>query len=210
MFTGIIEEIGTVTALHPRGGGREFTVACKTLLEDLKPGDSVCVDGACLTVEKVQEAAFVAFASPETLRRTTLKDARNGLKVNLERALRLSDRLNGHLVQGHVDGTALIVRNSASGESRVMTVRVERGLTRYIAEKGSVALDGVSLTVAGKQGNEISVSLIPATLRRTALGEKGVGDKVNVETDILAKYIESLAGPLREGLTLEKLKGLGF
>jgi len=210
MFTGIIEEIGTVTALRSRGGGRELSIACKTVPEGLKTGDSVCVDGTCLTVEKVLNAGFVVFASPETLLRTTLKEARSGLPVNLERALRLSDRLNGHLVQGHVDATAVIVRKSPAGESASMTVIVDGDCGRYVAEKGSIALCGVSLTVTEKRDNEISVSLIPETLRRTTLGEKGVGDKVNVETDILAKYIESLAASPRGGLTLEKLKGLGF
>jgi riboflavin synthase len=210
MFTGIIEEIGTVSALHSRGGGREFSIACQTVLEGLKTGDSVCVDGACLTVEKVLDAAFTVFASPETMTRTTLKDGRAGIKVNLERALRLSDRLNGHLVQGHVDATGVIVRQVRKGESLVLTVLIDGDLGRTIAEKGSVALCGVSLTVAQKRDKEISVSLIPETLRRTTLGEKGPGDKVNIETDILAKYIESLAGPLQGGLTLEKLKGMGF
>ncbi|OGS35827.1 MAG: riboflavin synthase subunit alpha [Elusimicrobia bacterium RIFOXYB2_FULL_49_7] len=210
MFTGIIEEIGTLKSVTHRNRGRELFIACQTILSDLKPGDSVSTDGVCLTAEKVAVDGFIAFASPETIDRSTLKEARPGLKINLERALRLSDRLGGHLVSGHVDTTAVILRDERKGESLERTLRIDGPLSRQIAEKGSITLDGISLTVARKNGNEITVALIPETLKRTVFAEKPIGNRMNVETDQVAKYIESLLSADRTGLTEHKLKEYGF
>lgn len=209
MFTGLIEEIGTLASVREKTGGREIAISCKALLEDLKAGDSVAVDGVCLTVEKKDTAGFTATATSETLYRSTLSKARAGNRVNLERALRLQDRLGGHIVQGHVDTVGAVVRDRREGVTLFRTVRIDADHSRYVAEKGSVTVDGVSLTVTRKEGTEFTVALIPETLKRTTLEARQPGDPVNVEIDILARYLESLTAG-KGGLTLDKLKENGF
>jgi riboflavin synthase len=210
MFTGIIEEIGKIETLSPQGRQMRISLACGAVLSGAKRGDSISVDGVCLTVEEVSSRGFSAFASAETLERSTLKHARPGTPVNLERALKVSDRLGGHFVQGHVDTTGAILRDRKEGDSLVRTISLPGKYLKYTAEKGSIAVDGVSLTVSSRGEHDVSVVLIPETLKRTALAQKKAGDAVNIETDVLAKYTESLLCPAETALTEGKLRGLGF
>lgn len=188
MFTGIVEERGRVRAA---GRGR-LVVECATALADSDVGASVAVNGVCLTVVERAEDALAFDMSGETLARTTLGELRQDDPVNLERPLTLATRLGGHLVQGHVDGVATVEAVEAGEGGAVMRMRPPDGLARYLAEKGSVAVDGVSLTVAGVEDGTFTVALIPHTLAVTTLGRRGVGDRVNVEVDVVAKYIERL------------------
>ncbi len=203
MFTGLIEEIGVVVEVQ-RGRGLRLGLRASKVLEDLKLGDSVAVSGVCLTVEELGSDRFMASLLPETAERTTLGDLRQGDQVNLERPLRMGDRLGGHLVAGHVDGVARVVSIQARGETRLVTLESPEELGRYLVNQGSVALDGVSLTVREPIGRRFSVSLVGATLAATTLGELKVGDKVNMEADLLAKHIERLLAG-REGAGSEKL-----
>src|SRR5437588_11356331 len=183
MFTGIVEELGSV---KERDGGR-FTFAARTVLEDLKIGDSVEVNGCCLTVVEIGEGSWKADAVEETLRRTDLADLQPGDPVNLERPVRLADRLGGHLVQGHVDAVGEIV--SPAPELRV---RAPKDLLRYVVTKGSITVDGCSLTVVDVFDDGFSVAIIPHTAEATTLGLKGPGARVNLEVDVVAKYVERL------------------
>src|SRR4051794_33404833 len=183
MFTGIVEELGSV---QQREGGR-FTFAATAVLEDMKIGDSVAVNGCCLTVVEIGEAWWRADAVEETLQRTNLYDLRPGDPVNLERPVRLADRLGGHLVQGHVDAVGEIVEPAPD-----LRVRMPAALLRYVVEKGSITVDGISLTVVDVLADGFTVALIPHTTAVTTLGHKGVGDRVNLEVDVMAKHIERL------------------
>ena len=227
MFTGLIEDLGRVREL--RAGPEGATIVLDTALADrIAPGDSVAVNGVCLTATELDPDGFAAQAMHETLRRSSLGALRAGSPVNLELALRADARLGGHIVQGHVDGTAIVTAACEEGFARVLDFAFEReqgglatqegglatqrgglgtqrgglgtqrgGLARYLVHKGSVALDGVSLTVAELGENGFSVSLIPETLQRTNLGSLLVGDRVNIEVDILAKHVERLMAPIR-------------
>lgn len=199
MFTGIIEEIGEVR----RSG---LDIACRLVVEDMKPGDSIAVDGVCLTAVEVRRDGFRADVSAETLRRSTLGELRPGWKVNLERPLAPAGRLGGHLVQGHVDGTGEFL----SLEAGWLKVRVPEELERYVVEKGSIAIDGVSLTVASIEEGVLAAAIVPHTYRSTTLGLHRPGDRVNLECDVLAKYVEKLLAPVKPKLTLEKLREAGF
>jgi len=192
MFTGLVEEVGALAAVTPTERGARLRVAAPLAASDMAVGDSVCVDGACLTAVAVDPAELEVEAVAETLRRTTLGLRRPGHRVNLERALRVGDRLGGHIVQGHVDGTAEVLGSEREGDSIVLTVGTPADLLPYVVEKGSVALDGVSLTVAAVQPESFSVALIPHTLDATTLGPDRVGDRLNIEVDALAKYVEML------------------
>lgn len=187
MFTGIVEERGVVRSVPPR-----LEVACRTVSRDASLGDSVSVDGACLTVVGRSEEGVAFDVAPETLGRTTLGELTEGDPVNLERPVTLTTRLGGHLVQGHVDGVGEIMSIEAEGDGARMVVRVPEGLGRYLVEKGSVTVDGVSLTVAGLLPQGFAAALIPHTLQATGLGTKGPGDLVNLEMDVIAKYVERL------------------
>jgi riboflavin synthase len=189
VFTGIIEEVGTVEALHTGAGGARLTVRARRVLEDTKPGDSIAVDGCCLTVVTLGKDSFSADISRETLARTTLGGLAPGAPVNLERALRPSDRLGGHIVTGHVDATARIVSLATGTEQATLVVEIPEGLEAFVAEKGSVAVDGISLTVASLRGRIFSVALIPFTIQNTSLRAKRAGSLVNLEVDILARYV---------------------
>lgn len=191
MFTGLIADLGSVTALQRDADGATIEVATRLACE-LAEGDSVAVNGVCLTASAVREEGFRAQAMIETLRRTSLESLRVGSRVNLELALRADGRLGGHIVQGHVDGTGTIEALRDEGFSRVLAVAADGELMRYLVEKGSVAVDGVSLTVSEAREDGFSVSLIPETLQRTSLGEAQVGDRVNIEVDILAKHVARL------------------
>jgi riboflavin synthase len=195
MFTGIIEELGEVAAIERLGDSVRLTVRGKTVTFDASHGDSIAVNGCCLTVVDVDGDAFTADVMQESLDRTSLGGLDVGSPVNLERAVTAETRLGGHLVQGHVDGTGAIVRREPSEHWEVVTVSVPPDLARYVAMKGSIAVDGVSLTVSAlSDGDEptFGVSLIPTTLAMTTLGAKQVGERVNLEVDMLAKYVERL------------------
>jgi riboflavin synthase len=189
MFTGLVQQLGTLTSLE---GGRLAVSA--TLAGELSVGDSVAVNGACLTATSVTPGAFTADVMEETLRRTALGALRPGDPVNLELPLRAADRLGGHFVQGHVDGVGTVAAVHDEGFSRLVEIEAEAGLMRYVVEKGSIAVDGVSLTVASLAEGTFGVSLIPETLERTTLGRASPGDSVNLEVDVLAKYVERLMG----------------
>jgi riboflavin synthase len=191
VFTGLIEEIGTITAIQ-RTRGLRLTVGGGRVMEDLKLGDSIAVNGVCLTAEAIDGNRFIASLLPETAEGTTLGALMVGARVNLERPLRFGDRLGGHLVSGHVDGVGEVAAVVPRGETRWVEVVAPEGMARYLVDRGSVALDGVSLTVREPQGRRFAVSLVAATLSATTLGELRVGDRVNVEADLLAKHIERL------------------
>lgn len=192
MFTGLIEDIGTIVKMEKRGEGALITIACSSPLDDLKLGDSISADGVCLTITNLQSQSFSVEASAETVKRTTLGSKKPHQKVNLERALRLNDRLGGHLVTGHIDEVAKIDAMTPVGSSQKITFQITGKSTHYLVEKGSVAVDGVSLTVNEIRGNRFSVNVIPYTTFHTTLASKKVGDEVNIETDILGKYVERL------------------
>lgn len=193
MFTGIIEATGTVLRAEPRGGDLRFTIAMPTLdREDVALGDSIAVSGCCLTVVAMDGHALAFDVSNETLSLTTLGDLREGDKVNLEKALRLSDRLGGHLVSGHVDGVGTIAAIDPDARSQRWRIAAPRELMRYIAAKGSVCVDGVSLTVNAVTDESFEVNLIPHTVAATTFGDRRVGDRVNLEIDMLARYVERL------------------
>ncbi len=193
MFTGLIEEIGVIREVR-RERGLRLAVEARQVLDGMKPGDSIAVGGACLTVERVEDGRFHASLLPETAEGTTLGSARAGQKVNLERPLAIGDRLGGHFVAGHVDGIAEVVSVQERGETRLVELLCPAALERYLVDKGSVALDGVSLTVRNPAGRRFAVSLVRATLEATTLGEWRVGNRVNMEADLLAKHLEKLAG----------------
>jgi riboflavin synthase len=191
MFTGLIADLGSVAAVEQDGEGATLQIE-SDLARQLSEGASIAVNGVCLTAIDVGGAGFRAQAIAETLRRSSLGGLHAGARVNLELALRADDRLGGHIVQGHVDGIATVSAAREEGFSRVLTFDIEPSLARYLVEKGSVAVDGVSLTVSGLGEDQFSVSLIPETLQRTNLGEIGEGATVNIEVDILAKHVERL------------------
>ena len=195
MFTGLIQEAGVVAELAPAPEGARLVISASAVLEDLAVGDSVAVNGACLTAVEVSAGGFAADCVAETLRRTALGSLGAGERVNLERPMRLGDRLDGHMVQGHVDGVGRVRATRGEGESTILEIAPPAGLLRYIVEKGSVAVDGVSLTVAERLPDAFTVALIPHTMEVTTLGPGARDRAVNLEVDVLAKYVESLVAP---------------
>ncbi len=212
MFTGIIQGFGTVRGLAKKGPEGRLEVDSALDLSDIKNGDSIAVNGACLTVTTRDGNRFSADVSAETLERTTLKGLRTGERVNLEKALRPTDFLGGHLVLGHVDAVGRIVEKTDRGSSIVFGFEIPRELGRYVVEKGSVAVDGISLTVNRCENNRFYVNVIPHTAGQTTLGFRKVADAVNIETDILGKYIEKLlpGGKGGRGIDLAFLAEHGF
>lgn len=215
MFTGIIEEIGTVSSIQRRGEGFSISIEARAVAQDLRQGESVSVNGACLTVvSAVRERLFSVEVVAETLEKTNLVFLKPGDRVNLERSLRVGDRLSGHLVLGHVDGTAVVTRLKQTGLGKTMVIEIPEELVRYTALKGSVAVDGVSLTISALSGRDIEISLIPFTLSSTIMGEYSDGRKVNIEVDVVARYIDGLLSRdiqtgehnSRKGLTMDFLK----
>ena len=192
MFTGIVEELGEVVAVEEQGDSSRLTVRGPVVTSDARHGDSIAVNGVCLTVVENDDGAFTADVMAETLRRSSLRGVAPGTPVNLERAVRLQDRLGGHLVQGHVDGTGEVQAVTPAEHWTVVRVALPADLARYVVEKGSITVDGVSLTVSGVGPDWFEVSLIPTTLQATTLGRRGPGDVVNLEVDITAKYVEKL------------------
>jgi len=212
MFTGLIEEIGTIENIRQIGSGVRLCIRCAKVLDDLKIDDSICVNGTCLTVVKVEPEYFEADAVAETISRTNLRFLRNGALANLERALRLADRLGGHLVQGHVDGTGKIIQFQKQTNDNVLVIEIPAELTPYVIQKGSIAIDGVSLTIAGVQDKYITLAIIPHTLEQTTLKLKNAGDFVNIEVDLIGKYIYKFVQPFKqpEKLTMNWLTELGY
>ncbi|QXJ25341.1 riboflavin synthase [Actinomadura graeca] len=194
MFTGIVEELGEIVAIEHHGDSAVLAVRGPLVTKDAVHGASIAVSGVCLTVVDVKGEVFTADAVKETLDRSSLGGLGPGAKVNLERPLRLSDRLGGHLVQGHVDGVGEIVSREPGERWDVVTVSLPPGLSRYLVGKGSITVDGVSLTVVEAGGDRFSVALIPTTLSLTTLGHKKPGDPVNLEVDVVAKYVERMIG----------------
>ncbi len=213
MFTGIIEELGTVDAVQVRAAGSRLRVRCSTVMQDMTEGASIAVNGVCLTAVELRPDSFHADLAPETLRRSNLGTLRPGSRVNLERPLSPTGRLSGHIVQGHVDGTGEFVSMEALGdENWWLRVRVPPELDPFLVEKGSIAVDGISLTIAGLEGDLLAVTIIPHTYRNTTLGGYRTGDRVNLECDILAKHVAKLLGKLdgKRPLTVEDLRQRGF
>ena len=194
MFTGIIEDLGEIVAVEELEEARRITIRGATVTQDAKDGDSIAVNGVCLTVTGVTGDEFTADVMRETLDRSSLAKAQAGDSVNLERSLRLSGRLGGHMVQGHVDGTGVIESRAPAEHWEVVSIALPGAISRYVVEKGSIAVDGISLTVTNVTSDHFEVSLIPETLKRTTLGIKQPGDVVNLEADIIGKYVERLLG----------------
>lgn len=192
MFTGIIEVTGRLARREPRGAGARLTIATARPLARLALGESIAVNGACLTVVARRGTRFVVDVSPETLRRTTIGALEPGARLNLERALRIGDRLGGHFVQGHVDGVGRLRTIRPDADWHLYEFEAPRSLARYLVEKGSIAVDGVSLTIFGCKAATFVVALIPHTLKQTTLGERRPGDRVNLEADVLVKHVASL------------------
>ena len=199
MFTGLIAALGTVERLAEGSTNCRLTVRAPQLLSGVKIGDSIAVNGVCLTVVHLRGETFTADVMPETVRRTTLHLLQPGDRVNLEKALRPTDGLDGHIVQGHVEGVGTIQQIISEGNARVYRIQAPGELLRYIVEKGSIAVDGISLTVTEADDSGFGVSLIPHTAKMTTLGYKSAGDAVNLETDILARYVEKMLGMDKKG-----------
>ncbi|MEW6657807.1 MAG: riboflavin synthase [Thermodesulfobacteriota bacterium] len=212
MFTGLVEGVGEIRSSSRQAEGLRLTVALPFPAAELALGESVAVAGACLTVVEVASRSAAFEVSPETLARTTLALKKAGDRVNLERALKLGDRLGGHLVTGHVDGRGVLRERREGPEHLQLKFEMPGALSRYVIEKGSIAIDGVSLTVNACQGNTFTVNIIPHTAQVTTLGKLRVGDQVNLETDIIGKYVEKLLGAKSEsaGVTAELLARHGF
>lgn len=212
MFTGIVESTGTINRTTKVPGGRRLRVEVGVVASECKHGDSICVSGVCLTVTTIDNGAIEFDVVTETLDKTTLGEKRVGDCVNIERSLRVGDRLDGHFVQGHIDGVATVEAVERTTVEHVVRFACDHEMSRFIIPKGSIAIDGVSLTIAAVRDASFSVALIPTTLERTTLGQLDRGDSVNVETDIIVRTIVHRLTDLRgeDGLTLEVLQKAGF
>ena len=216
MFTGIIEEIGTVRRIEHGAKGARLTIQANTVLEDTRIGDSIATNGVCLTVVSMTGDSFSADVMAESLRRSSLGTLQGGSPVNLERAMAANGRFGGHIVSGHIDGTGTITETQRDDNAVWYTVSAAPTLLRHIVEKGSIAIDGISLTVATVAADRFSVSVIPHTAAVTVLGRKGPGDIVNLETDLIGKYVEKLlrptadSAPRNSSISLEFLTENGF
>jgi len=220
MFTGIIEGLGTLSGIRPAGQGKRLTIDADYTLDQTRIGDSIAVNGACLTVVKVNLKRFEVDLSPETLEVSTFEGAKLGDRLNLERAMRLSDRIDGHLVLGHVDGIGVIKERKKVANAVMVTIGVPEALARYMISKGSIAIDGISLTINACEPKRITVSIIPHTAAKTTIAIKQNGDAVNLETDMIGKYVERFtqAGSVHSskktkassGIDMEYLAKSGF
>ena len=214
MFTGIVEEVGRVAAIAVNGEQRRVSIACVSVLPELKVGDSVSVSGVCLTAVEIGADSFSADLAQETWRRTSFARLKKGALVNLELPMRASGRFDGHVVQGHVDGVGTVISFAAveGGNDYVLAINVPSELTRYIVSKGSLAIEGISLTVAAIEGTEVRVAIIPHTAEMTNLRSLGAGDPVNLEVDVVAKYVEKMIAGAKSAraITVEKLVRAGF
>jgi riboflavin synthase len=213
MFTGIVEDTAKVSRIEHRGQEKSLILELPPHLTEVQLGDSININGVCLTVVQKNEQRIELDLSSETLQKTALRELREGDQVNLERALRLTDRLGGHIVTGHVDGIGEIVEKREEGDFLQLKIRVPESVSRYVVQKGSIAIDGISLTVNEYQEGEVRMTLIPYTIEKTTLRQKRVGDRVNIEGDILGKYVEKLLdrGDRKPGqVDLSFLKQHGF
>jgi riboflavin synthase len=213
MFTGIIENKGKVLRVEYHGQGKRLTLELPENLTDVQPGDSININGACLTVVEKKGQTIGLDLSTETLQKTVLGDLIGGDFVNLERALKLTDRLGGHIVTGHIDGMGVIVEKRTETDFIHLRIRIPKAISRYVVQKGAIAIDGISLTVNECQEEEVQLALIPYTIEKTTLVEKRVGDRVNVEADILGKYVEKMldqGGRKSKEIDLTFLKEHGF
>jgi riboflavin synthase len=214
MFTGIIEEIGKICSINPIAGGMRIKISSSKILDDISVDDSICVSGVCLTAIKVEDDGFWVDAVGVTLEKTTFSKIQLSASVNLERSLKLNDRLGGHFVQGHTNGIGTILEINKLGENYFLKIKVDENLEKYLIEEGSITIDGVSLTIAELDGSKVGISIIPHTWQNTAIQTKKIGDKVNVETDMLAKYIDKLVAKngVNDNINITEnwLKELGY
>lgn len=214
MFTGIIEELGKIKSFERFSNGAELTVECKDILSDIKIGDSICVNGVCQTVTEFNSTSFSVMLSDETLNVTDFSDTKQGDYVNLERALALNSRLGGHIVSGHIDCTGRLISLKKLSNFYNLEFEIPQENSKYVVYKGSVTIDGISLTVAEVNENRLTVAIIPHTYENTVLKYLKTGDSVNIETDILAKYVEKLLGfkdnKTKDTINMEFLKENGF
>ena len=211
MFTGIVEELGAVVTLRREANMARLALQASRVREDLQIGDSLATNGVCLTVERIERSALWLTIMPETLRRSTLGQLQPGEQVNLERALRADGRLGGHILAGHVDGVATLTHISGAGEERIYTFSLPRDIARFLASQGSVGIDGISLTVVDVSEHTFSVSLIRHTLTQTTLASRRIGAQVNLEVDLLARYLDRLLeSRQQQGLSLQRLQELGY
>ncbi|MCK5679197.1 riboflavin synthase [bacterium] len=216
MFTGIIEEIGTILSSSLTGGSGELKVLAGLVLGDAKLGDSIAVNGVCLTITCIAGAEITFDVSAETLRRSNLGVLKRGERVNLERAMAADGRFGGHMVSGHIDGTGTLVDKKTEGNAVIFTINAPPNIMHYLIEKGSIAIDGISLTVASLEMDNFSIAVIPHSLKQTTLGKIQIGTTVNLENDLVAKYIEKLSRPQtptddsQSNLSLDTLQKYGF
>jgi riboflavin synthase len=217
LFTGLIEELGVITSIKKNADGANIIIGASTVLSDIKIGDSVAVNGPCLTVTAFNRDSFTVFAMPETINKSTLGSLATGEKVNLERAMTLGGRLGGHLVSGHIDTVVTLTRRNPQGGAIILDFEAPQSLMRYIVTKGSVALDGVSLTVVDTAESSFSVGLIPHTSAETTLGYLKIGSGINLEVDLIGKYVEKMLlprlespGGKKETLTMSLLQEKGY
>jgi riboflavin synthase len=194
MFTGLVEELGRVKALVKGAQSARLTIAAKEIISDIKLGDSIAVNGTCLTIVDYADTWFTADVMPETVRHTVLNDLKPGDPVNLERTMKVGDRFGGHIVSGHIDGVGVIVSKTNEDNAIIVKIGAEPGIMRYVIKKGSIAIDGISLTVADAREEWFTVSIIPHTAKVTTVGIKKPGDSVNLETDVIGKYVERMLG----------------
>lgn len=192
MFTGIIETVGTVTRVADSNLGRTLSIQCPSIMEGLKIGDSIAVNGTCLTAIEINDSGFVTEAVSETLEKTSTGRLTEGSRVNLERPMQANGRFDGHIVQGHVDATGQVLAVFPEGDGVRITISIPTGLTRYLVDKGSVTVDGISLTIAALEDESFQIALIPHTLSQTVMSDRRPGDMINLEVDVIAKYVERL------------------
>ncbi|KXH79321.1 riboflavin synthase [Sporosarcina sp. HYO08] len=214
MFTGIVEEVGTILAIRQGANSLTLSIRCSKVLSDVQKGDSIAVDGVCLTVATYSDEQFTADVMPETVKATTIQSLRTGSTVNLERAMAANSRFGGHIVSGHVDATGEIIARKRESNAIYMEIMLSPDLLKYLIPKGSIAVDGTSLTVFGVTDNSFIISLIPVTQDDSIIGHKQIGDRVNIECDMLAKYMERLMTMdkrnANSGISMESLAASGF
>ena len=210
MFTGIIEEIGTISGITHGAKSCTLKIEANDIFSDLKIGDSVAVNGVCLTATTITPPYFTADVMAETMRKTSFAALSKGSRVNLERAMQLGGRFGGHIVSGHIDSVATVIKKVRDDNAVVITLSADDDVMRYIVYKGSITLDGISLTVASVSNGEFTVSIIPHTGSATTLLDKNIGDKINIECDIIGKYVEKLTIKKSNGITVDFLKENGF
>ena len=212
MFTGIIEELGIIKDFQPNFSGMDLIVSCEKILEDIHLGDSISVNGCCQTVVEFGKDWFKTNLSGETLKITTFSDIKKGDKVNLERAMSVNSRFGGHIVQGHIDGTSTIKEIKNDGDFFIITFNLESEISKYIVNKGAITVEGISLTVSNIDKNTFSVAIIPHTFKNTTLQFKKIGDRINIETDILGRYVEKMLNQKNASCKIDEsfLKENGF